>query len=105
MKYKKGDLILVTKGKDKGKTGKIDKCLPKINKIVVSGVNVYKKNVKPNRRNPQGGIVDFNSAIYADNVTMICPRCTKTTRVSYKITQKDKLRICKKCKESIDAKA
>lgn len=104
MKYKKGDLILVKKGKDKGKTGKIDQCLPKINKIVVGGVNLYKKNVKPNKRNPHGGIIDFNAAMSTDNVIMICPRCTKTTRVSYKVTPKGKLRICKKCKESIDAR-
>lgn len=104
MKYIKGDLVLVTRGKDKGKTGKIDKCLPKVNKLVISGINIYKKNVKPSKGNPQGGIIDFNAAIYADNVMIICPRCSKATRISYKITPKDKMRICKKCKESLDAK-
>lgn len=105
MNIKKGDTILVIKGKDNGKTGKVEKSFPKIGKIIVGGINIYKKSSRPNRRNPHGGIIDINAKIAVENVILICPRCNKPTRVSHKLTQKSKLRICKKCKESIDAAA
>ena len=105
MKIKKGDTVRIQKGKDRGKSGKVDRVMPRQGKIIVTGVNLYKKHLKPSRKNPQGGILDYNAPISATNAMVICPRCNKATRIGYKITEKSKLRICKKCKESIDVAA
>lgn len=104
MNIKKGDLVLIIKGKDRGKSGKISQAIPKKGLITIAGVNVGKKHLKPNQKNPHGGIVNFNSPIKSANVALICPRCNKNTRVAYKIIGKSKLRICKKCNEAIDTK-
>jgi large subunit ribosomal protein L24 len=105
MKIKKGDTVYIKIGKDQGKTGKVEKTLPKLNKIVVKGLNIYKKHAKPTRGNPQGGIIDINVPINASNVQLVCPRCNKSTRVGYQISENTKIRTCKKCKESLDAKS
>ena len=102
MKIKKNDTIRVTKGKDRGKSGKIEKVLPKLNKIVVTGINKFKKHIKPSKKNPHGGIVDVAMAIPVSNVSIVCPSCQKSTRVQYKITDSKKLRICKQCKQSLE---
>ena len=102
MKIKKGDLVIIQSGKDKGKTGKVSRAIPEKNKIVVAGLNVHKKHSKPSRKNSRGGIVDIHAPINVSNVLIICPRCSKTTRVSYKISEKSKMRICKKCNEVLD---
>lgn len=102
MKIKKGDNVLIKLGKDSGKAGKVSKSLPKLNKIIISGLNVAKKHSRPTRKNPHGGIIDLHMPVDASNVLIICPRCNKTTRVGYKLTEKSKLRICKKCKETLD---
>lgn len=101
---KKGDTILVRAGKDKGRTGKIQRVLTKDRRIIVSGVNMVKKNLKPNAKNPHGGIIDYAAPIQISNVQIICPRCSKITRIEYKITSGSKLRQCKRCHESIDSK-
>lgn len=103
LKIKKGDTVLVIAGKDKGKTGKVERALPKINKLIVSGVNILKKAVRPSKKNPHGGIIQFPAPISISNVMLLCPRCNKPTRVGYKVLEnKKKLRICKKCKESVE---
>jgi len=102
MKIKKNDTVLLTKGKDKGKTGKVTKVLPKIEKVVVAGLNVAKKHSRPTRKNPRGGIIDLHLPLFASNVLIICPRCSKTTKAGYKVTDKGKMRICKKCHEALD---
>lgn len=104
MNIKKGDTILVLAGKNKGATGKIEKLITRDKKIIVSGVNVVKKHLKPNAKNPHGGIVDYNAPIHISNAQIICPRCNKTTRIEHKITSQSKLRICKRCHEAIDSK-
>ncbi len=104
MKIKKNDKVLVMKGKDSGKTGKVEKVIPNINKIVVAGLNKYKRSSKPTKANPQGGIMDIYAPISLANVKIICPRCNKATSVKYNINQKNKTRICKKCKETLEVK-
>ncbi len=105
MKIKRNDTVIIKIGKDQGKTGKVEKVLPKIGKIVVKGVNINKKHAKPTRGNPQGGIIDINSPIHISNAALVCPRCSKPTRVGYKIADNVKIRICKKCRESVDVKS
>ena len=104
MKIKKNDKVLIIKGKDKNKTGKVEKVLPEANKIVVSGINKYKRSSKPTKANPQGGITDIYAPISVCNARVICPRCNKSTVVKYAINQKNKTRICKKCNETLEVK-
>lgn len=102
MKIKKGDTVLVVAGKEKGKAGKVTKAIPKDNKIIVAGLNVAKKHAKPSKKNPHGGIIDLHAPINVSNVMIICPRCSKATKIGHKVTEKSKFRICKKCNESLD---
>jgi large subunit ribosomal protein L24 len=102
MNIKKNDNVIIVKGKDRGKSAKVSNVLPKIGKIVLTGLNKYKKHIKPSKSNPQGGIVDISMAMPASNVLVICPSCTKSTRVKYKITDTSKNRICAKCKQSLE---
>lgn len=104
MKIKKNDQIVIIKGKDRGKTGKVERVILKKNLLIVSGVNIGKKHLKPNQKNPHGGIVNFNAPMAIANVSLICPRCNKATRINYQNTERVKLRICKKCRESIDSR-
>lgn len=104
MIVKKNDKILVIKGKDKGKTGTIEKVLPQKKMIVVTAINIFKKSQKTSRKNPHGGIIDINMPLAVGNIMLICPRCNKATKIGYKLAGKNKLRICKKCHESVDLK-
>ena len=94
---KKGDKVQVLSGKDRGKQGVILRALPAENKVVVEGVSVVKKAVKPNAANQQGGIVSQEAPIDASNVNLVCPECGKVTRVGHEKDGKNKLRVCKKC--------
>ena len=97
MYIKKGDKVQVLSGKDRGKQGVILRALPAENKVVVEGVSVVKKAVKPNAANQQGGIVSQEAPIDASNVNLVCPECGKVTRVGHEKDGKNKLRVCKKC--------
>lgn len=105
MKLKKNDNVLIIRGKDRNKTGKIQKVMPKFSKIVVTGINVAKKHAKPSRKYPRGGILNITLPIPANNVMIICPNCRKITRVAHKKNKDINLRICKKCGESLDQKS
>lgn len=101
MKIRKNDQVLIISGKDKGKKGKVIKVLPKESRIIVEGVNLRKKHVRPKRAGEKGQIVLIPGKIDVSNVKLICPKCAKATRVGYKIEDKRKFRICKKCKQEI----
>ena len=102
MRLRKNDTVLVIKGKHRGKIGKIIKAIPKENLIIVEGVNIVKKNVKPSSKNPKGGIIEFSKPIKRENAMIICPSCTKPTRIGIGILpDSTKVRICKKCKQAI----
>jgi len=102
MNIKKGDKILITKGKNSGKSAIVDKVYPKQDKILVNGVNVYKKHLKPSKKNPHGGIINMTMPIARANAMIICPSCNKKTRITYKIVDGKKIRICKKCKQALN---
>ena len=91
MYIKKGDKVQVLSGKDRGKQGVILRALPAENKVVVEGVSVVKKAVKPNAANQQGGIVSQEAPIDASNVNLVCPECGKVTRVGHEKDGKNKL--------------
>ncbi|MCD6178219.1 50S ribosomal protein L24 [bacterium] len=101
MKIKKGDQVLVISGKYRGKKGKVIRALPKKEKVVVEGVNIVKKHVRPRRAGEKGQIVQMPAPLHVSNVKLICPHCKKATRVGYKIEGEKKYRICKKCKREI----
>lgn len=112
MKIRTGDTVKVISGKERGKTGKVEKTLPKEGKVVVSGVNVVKRHMRPARER-EGGIVEKTLPIDASCVMLLCPQCEKLTRVGYKVAGSTestlskaeglttggdkKWRVCKKC--------
>ncbi len=100
---KKGDLVLVIAGKDKGKRGKVISVLPKEEKIVIEGINMVKRHTRPTPKNRQGGIVEKPAPLFKCKVMLICPRCNQPTRVKYSFLESgQKVRVCKKCNEIID---
>ena len=102
MKVKKGDLVQVISGKDKGKRGKILRVIPRENKVIVENVNMVKRHQRPTPKLREGGIVEREAPIYACKVMIVCPSCDKPTRVGYKFVDDRKVRYCKKCGEIID---
>ena len=101
MNIKKGDTILIIKGKDRGKTGKILKTFPLKNKVTVEGLNLYKKSKKPKRQGEKGEIVLISRSMNRSNVMIFCSTCKKPIRTGTYFNQNDKYRICKKCKNKI----
>jgi len=101
-KIKRDDLVLVTTGKDKGKRRKVLRVIPKENRVVVEKVNIVKKHQRPTQTT-HGGIIEKEAPIHISNVMLICPKCGEPTRVGYKFLEDGKkVRICKKCKESVE---
>ena len=97
MKIRKGDRVVVLKGKDRGKEGTVMRVLPSEGKVIVDGVNVAKKHQKPTRSTMQGGIIDKDMPINASNVAIVSPKDGKATRVGYKVDEDGtKVRICKR---------
>ena len=101
MKIKKGDNVKVLSGNDKGKTGEVLEIIPKTQKIIVKGVNIRKKHVKPRKQGEEGGIIPSEFSIHSSKVAVVCPKCGKTTRIEYKIEKDEKVRVCKKCGANI----
>ena len=101
---KKGDNVVVIAGKDKNKTGNIISANPTDNTVVVAGVNMISKHQKPRKAGEKGGIIKREGKIDASNVQIVCPVCGKATRVAHKLDGDKKLRVCKKCGESLDSK-
>ena len=101
MKIKKGDQVKVMVGKDAGKDGKIERVYPKSDKVLVLGVNLFKRHMKKRGEDQKGQIVDVPRPLPVANVSLVCPKCKKTTRVGFLLDKKDKKRICRKCKALI----
>ena len=101
---KKGDTVLILSGDDRGSKGKVLEVSPKEGKVIVEGLNMVKKHVKPRKMGENGGIVEAEGAFYADKVQVVCPACKKPTRVAHIKVADDNgkersVRICKKCGE------
>jgi large subunit ribosomal protein L24 len=98
MKVRSNDEVVVITGDDKGTKAKVLKVLSEKNKIVVEGVNLVYKHVKPNQRNPQGGRLSKEMPIDVSNVLLFCPGCNGPSRVGYRILDNgQKERYCKRC--------
>jgi len=101
MKLRKGDTILVISGIDRGKKSKILQVFPKERRILVEGVNLRKKHQRPKRSGEKGQIVNLPGPMSVSNVKLFCQKCGKAARVGFKFMDKNKVRICKKCKQEI----
>ena len=101
MKIRTGDTVIVISGDDKGKTGKVLKALPKEDKVIVEGVNVNKKHVKPSQANPKGSIKEINLPIHVSNVALVDPKTNKASKVGYKNVDDKKVRVARKSGEII----
>ena len=96
MNLVKGDTVIVIAGRDKGKTGVIQKVIPEQNRVVVENINLRKKHRKPTQANPEGGIVEIYAPIDASNVMLLDPKTKKPTRIGHKIVKGKKVRYAKK---------
>jgi len=85
MRIKKNDNIIVISGNDKNKTGKVLKVYPKVNRVIVEGINIHKRHTKPSQKNQQGGIVEQEAPINVSNVMIVDPKTSKPTRIGSKI--------------------
>jgi large subunit ribosomal protein L24 len=102
MKIIKGDKVQITIGKDKNRQGDVILVIPKKTQIVVKGLNMFKKHIKPTANQKKGGIIEKERPLLVSKVALICPNCKKITRVGYQIDKSgDKARICRKCKAII----
>lgn len=101
MKILKGDKVSIILGKDKGRSGEVVRTFPKTLKVVVKGLNIFKKHIKPSQ-NKRGAIVEKERPLAVSKVMFICPTCQKPVRVGYQISKTGvKSRICRKCKAVI----
>lgn len=99
---KKDDTVIVITGKDKGKKGRILEAYPRLNRVLVEGVNMVKKHARPSQQNPQGGILTQEAPIHVSNVMLVDPKSGKPTRIGYKVEDGKKIRIAKRSGEAID---
>ena len=97
MKLKKGDNVIVLSGNDKGKTGEVLEVIPGTQKVIVKGVNIRKKHVKPRKAGEEGGIISSEYPIHSSKVNVVCPKCGKASKIGYVIEDGKKVRVCKKC--------
>ena len=101
MIIKKNDTVIVLSGKDKGKQGKVLETMPSVGKVLVEGVNVATTHVRPRKQGEEGGIIRKEIPMYASKVMRVCPKCNKPTRAAFKFVDGEKVRVCKKCGETI----
>lgn len=99
-KIKKGDNVEIILGKDSGKSGTVEKILSKKGRVLVSGLNLYKRHVKKHGQT-EGGVIEIIKSLDISNIALVCPNCKKTTRVGFTLNGKEKARICKKCRKEI----
>ena len=102
MHIKKGETVVVLSGDDKGAEGEVLAVSPEEGKVLVKGVNIIHKHVKPRKQGDNGGIIDAEGAIYASNVAIYCPTCKKGVRVRHEIVDGKKVRVCAKCGRKFD---
>ena len=103
LKLKKGDTVIVNTGSEKGKKGTILDIDRKTGKVLVKGVNVRKKHVKPRKQGEEGGIISVECAIHSSKVNVVCPKCGKVTKVGYELDKDgNKVRVCKKCNAKLN---
>lgn len=101
MRIKKGDKVKVITGKDLGKEGKVLQIFKENRKITVEKVNVVKKHTRARKEGEKGERVEIPAPVDVSNVMLVCPQCSKLTRIGYEVKEDRKSRVCKKCKKEI----
>ena len=100
-KIKKNDNVEVLAGTDKGKRGSVVRIIPKSDRVIVSGVNIVKKAMKRRSQQDQGGIVEVEAPLHISNVGVVCKKCGRPVKIGYKIDGDKKVRVCRKCGETL----
>ncbi len=101
MKLKKGDKVKITRGKDQGREGAIERVWPETGRVTVAGLNLFKRHLKPRGEGQKGQIVELPRPLPVSNVALICPKCKQPTRVGFRLSGDKKVRICRKCDSEI----
>jgi large subunit ribosomal protein L24 len=110
MRIKKGDIVVIRRGRDRGdgkkqRTGKVLHVFPGRNRLIVEGINIIKRHTRPSQRNPQGGIVTKEAPIHRSNVALYCKSCSAPTKIGFRFIEegdtKRKVRVCRRCGEII----
>jgi large subunit ribosomal protein L24 len=102
VKIKKNDMVMVVKGRDRGKTGKVMRVMPEAGRLVVERLNMVKRHSKPRGATSPGGIIEKEAPIRIENVMMFCDRCNAPVRVGWKDNADDtKSRVCRRCNETL----
>jgi len=102
LKIKKNDTVLVTTGREKGKKGRVLSVNPSEEELLIERINVIKRHMKPSKKQTQGGIIEKEAPLHISNVMLLCPKCGKPTRIAHVVlTDGNKVRSCKRCKEVI----
>jgi len=102
MKIKTNDKVKIVTGKDAGKEGNVIQVFPKEGRVVVEGANIMKKHLRSKKGGQKGQVIELAGPTDASNVMLICPKCSRITRVGYKDEAGAKKRVCRKCKEIIE---
>lgn len=97
MNIKKGDNVKIIKGKDRGKNGSVLKIFPEEKRVIIDGLNLFKKRAKPKKQGQKGEVVLVPRPISLSNVMLVCQSCKNQTRIGFKTEGKNKVRYCKKC--------
>jgi len=97
MKIKTNDQVLIIAGNDKGKKGKVLRSIPDKGRIVVEGIALVKKHIKPKKSGQKGQVVAAPRSINISNVELVCSKCGKATRIGHEVVDGKKYRVCKKC--------
>lgn len=101
MKIIKGDQVKIVTGKDRGKTGKVLRVFPGTDRLVVEGLNVFKKRSRPTKQGAKGEVIEVSRSLHASNVMLLCGNCKQATRVGMRTDGDTKVRYCKKCEATV----
>lgn len=101
MKIRKGDNVLVTAGKDRGKKGKVAKVFPQDDMVLIEGILMRRKHIRPKRQGEKGQTVQVPTPLHVSNVELFCAKCSKGVRVGHRTETGKKIRVCKKCKNPV----
>ena len=102
MKIRKNDTVLVIRGKDRGKKGKVRFVYPVEERVLVDGVNMIKRHSKARAKVRQAGIIELEAPVHISKVMLVCNKCTQPTRVGFRFLEGGKVRVCSSCHEVID---
>lgn len=102
LKIKKGDRVVILSGKDKGKHGEVTRAMPKDGTVIVSGINIATRHVKPSQADPQGGLKRVEAPLHVSKVAIEDPKTGKPTRVRFEVKEGKKVRVAVRSGETID---